>query len=81
MKLKDVIGAFTTPDGCGDMSAPEMLEMDVEFCTLGRDNLSLLSVYENEGKIVVDIGTEEDDDTRIATMLVNETIDLLGGDD
>ena len=39
------------------------LDMEVEFHTI-YEKVELLSIYENEGKIIIDIGTVEDVEER-----------------
>lgn len=41
---------------------PEYKLMDVEFCTLQSDQNTLLSIYEEDGKVIFDIGTKKDND-------------------
>lgn len=43
---------------------PEYKLMDVEFCTLQSDQNTLLSIYEEDGKVIFDIGTKKDNDIR-----------------
>ena len=35
---------------------------EVRFCTIDRFDLELLSVYEEDGIVIIDVGTEEDSD-------------------
>jgi len=67
MQLKDVIKCLKTPHG---MTYKEAMDMEVEFNTINRLGLQLLSVFEDDGKIIVDIGTKKDDEDRrqIATI-------------
>lgn len=65
MNLRKIINAVSTPDGVDNEAA---LDMEVEFCTLGRDGLTLLSAYEHDGKILVDIGTSEDDEKNMEML-------------
>ena len=59
MKLREIISAISTPDGLG-VDYEKVLDMEVEFDTASRHGLTLLSVYEYGGKILIDIGTAED---------------------
>lgn len=61
MILRELLKHLTNPD---HIRANKALGLEVEFCTIDKSNLSLLSVYEDEGKIVIDIGTDKDSDKR-----------------
>ena len=55
MTVRDIIEALKTPEPFeGDMD--KLLDMEVEFCTEGEQRLELLSVYDDDGKVIVDIG-------------------------
>lgn len=66
MKLKDVVEAMKTPD---DVDYKEASEMEVEFCSISKDNMNLLSVYEHEDKIIIEIGTDEDNEEHTKAVL------------
>jgi len=57
MTFGEMLKAISEPD---DIEKSKAMNMDVEFCTINRHGLSLLSVYESGGKICIDIGTSED---------------------
>lgn len=61
MLLRELLDSLTNPD---HISADKALDLEVEFCTIYRTNLSLLSAYEDDGKIIIDIGTNEDNDKK-----------------
>ena len=61
MLLRELLDSLTNPD---HISADKAMDLEVEFCTIAKSNLSLLSVYEDEGKIIIDIGTNKDSDKR-----------------
>ena len=44
-------------------------DMEIEFCTLNRGGLEVLSAYEHDGRILVDIGTDEDDELNMKALL------------
>ena len=48
---------------------PDWADREIEFCTIDRDNLLYLSIYDCEDKVCFDIGTEEDDEENISMML------------
>jgi hypothetical protein len=48
---------------------PDWADREIEFCTIDRDNLLFLSVYDREDKVCFDIGTAEDDEENISMML------------
>ena len=54
MRLKEVLKALKDPDHVDEDE--DVLNMQVEFNTINRANLILLSVYVYEGKIIVDVG-------------------------
>jgi len=60
--LKEIVKAISNVDG---MNNKDAMEMEVEFNTLDRDGLSLLSVYEYGGKIIIDVGTTADDEQNV----------------
>lgn len=66
MTLSDLILALSEID---DVDTAEVLGMEVEFCTINRDGLDLLSVYEHEGKILIDVGTMDDSDAHNSQVL------------
>lgn len=66
MTLRELLADLTNPD---HISADKALDLEVEFCTRGRTNLSLLSVYEDDKKIVIDIGTSEDSNERNKSLI------------
>ena len=45
-----------------DIKLEDALEMEIEFNTINRGGLELLSIFESEGKVSIDVGTEEDND-------------------
>ncbi len=57
MTLREIIECLKTPD---HINHSEALEMEVEFNTISNSNLELISVYEYNGKIIIDIGTDDD---------------------
>ena len=61
MTLRELLRHLTNPD---HISTNKALGLEVEFCTIDKSNLSLLSVYEDEGKIIIDIGTNKDSNKR-----------------
>ena len=42
------------------MNYAGLLDMEVEFNTAGRYGLTLLSAYEQDGKILIDIGSSDE---------------------
>lgn len=56
MKLATVFAALKTPDCAEGLTAEQIMNMEVTFVTEGGEELGLLSVYVNEGEIIVDIG-------------------------
>lgn len=44
MTLRELLANLATPD---HISADKALDLEVEFCTIAKSNLSLLSVYED----------------------------------
>ena len=60
MKLRDAIEALSTPDHLVDEDIEEAMDMEVFFMTGVGVELELLSVYEHEGAIYVDIGDAQD---------------------
>lgn len=42
----------------------EELNKEVRFCTLNCADLEFLSIYEEDDLIIIDVGTEEDNDER-----------------
>lgn len=61
MTLQDLLNSLTNPD---HIDTAKALNLEIEFCTIDRHNLSLLSVYEDNGKIIIDIGTHKDNEKR-----------------
>ena len=66
MLLRELLDSLANPD---HISTDKALGLEVEFCTISRPNLSLLSVYEDDGKIVIDIGTSEDSNERNKSLI------------
>jgi hypothetical protein len=54
-EIMEAIGALDNEEG---MEAKEAMNMDVEFFTKDSEAMTLLSVYEYKGKIILNVGTE-----------------------
>jgi hypothetical protein len=54
--------AFTLRDllKCITMTDPHTLDKEVLFQTFERSDLNFLSIYEANGKVYIDIGTDEE---------------------
>jgi len=48
---------------------PEWANREVEFRTIDRSDLLLLSIYDCGDKVCFDVGTEEDDEENLSMML------------
>jgi polygalacturonase len=59
MTLGEIIEALHNVDG---VSFDEAKNMGVEFCTIDGCGMSLLSAYREGDSIIIDVGTEEDND-------------------
>lgn len=64
MKLKEFINIIN-----GMMEQNEWQNKTTEFCTIDRCKLLFLSIYEEENKIIIDIGTDKDSDDRNKCLL------------
>lgn len=52
-----------------EMEENEWQNIEIEFCTVGRDGLQYLSIYDtDDNKIAIDVGAEGDDDENIANL-------------
>lgn len=67
MTLQDLLNILANPD---HIDTNKALNLEIEFCTIDKHNLSLLSVYEDNGKIIIDIGTHKDNERR--NKILNE---------
>lgn len=67
MNLREVISAMYGPD---DIDAEAALDLEVEFCTVDRGGMKLLSVYANDEKTVIfiDIGTDSIEEKEIERL-------------
>ena len=60
--LKEIIEAISDIEG---VDKKDVMGLAVEFGTISKGGMSLLSAYEYDGKIIVDIGTAEDDEENL----------------
>lgn len=60
MKLSEVIGVLTSPDGLEDDTVEVLLGREVVFATKssGKEELYLLSTYKLGDRVCVDIGSK-----------------------
>lgn len=58
MTLAELLGALVAPD---HFPGGGLLPLDVEFKTAERSGLYLMSAYYSDGKIVIDIGDDDDE--------------------
>ena len=61
MTLQKLLNILANPD---HIDTAKALNLEIEFCTIDKHNLSLLSVYEDNRKIIIDIGTYKDNEKR-----------------
>ncbi len=65
MKLNEFIEDITK-----EMEENKWQDKEVEFCTIGRDGLSYLSIYAgDDNKVSIDVGTEEDNDEHNSELM------------
>lgn len=62
MKLKDLIELLSSVDVGGESN--NGMNMDVEFNTIDRFDLSLTSAHSRKGKIIIDLGRDTSLDER-----------------
>lgn len=61
MTLKELIKTLKSYS-----TSNEVLKKEVRFCTIECMDLEFLSIYEEEDLVIIDVGTEEDNDERNA---------------
>jgi hypothetical protein len=54
MTLQEIMETIASLDG--EIDVGDAMDMEVEFNTKDNEGLSLLSVYEDKGKIILNIG-------------------------
>lgn len=59
MVFKDLLN-LVLEFGVDGKNLDDLLLMEVEFCTSNREGLVLLSMYDHDGKICIDIGEENE---------------------
>ena len=78
MKLKEIISVILTPDG---VDSKDALDMEVEFDTIGKYGLTLLSSYEDKDKILIDIGSSDEKNLtlrEVTESIIEATVDPDG---
>jgi len=58
MTLTELLEALSDP--CLVDEGVDVMEMQVQFLTKNRSNLTLLSVYVSNGQVCIDIGDDDD---------------------
>ncbi len=76
MTLRDLLNDLAKPD---HITSDEALDLEVEFCTIDRCGLGLLSVHESDGRVFIDIGTTQDIGIRNNVLKTIKPYDVFRG--